>query len=227
MKRLALPLAAALALLSSPVLAQSNWYAGLSAGQSITSKDLVTNRETTLTLATDLATEFDDKDKAWKALVGYRFGPMIAIELNYVDLGSHRTHTTLMGGDPPQPAATTIHREITGFGADLVLSAPLAQNFEIFGRVGAVRTQLKARADLFGNIVFTNGDPSERSRSTDHDETVGRYGLGAQWSFGSHTALRLEWERYAEVGKAFEVGGTGTTGEADTDFVSLGVVVRF
>jgi opacity protein-like surface antigen len=40
-------------------------------------------------------------------------------------------------------------------------------------------------------------------------------------------ALRLEWERYANVGKAFAVGGSGTTGEADTDTWMLGVSLRF
>jgi hypothetical protein len=39
--------------------------------------------------------------------------------------------------------------------------------------------------------------------------------------------MRLEWERYAKVGKAFEIGGSGTTGEADTDTLMVGVVFRF
>jgi hypothetical protein len=56
---------------------------------------------------------------------------------------------------------------------------------------------------------------------------VARYGVGGQWRFGRNMALRVEWERYADVGKAFRIGGSGTTGEADTDAYSVGVLFHF
>ncbi len=211
-----------------PAAAQVSWYAGIAAGASKTDRELVANRESTLTLATNVTTAFDARDTAWKAFAGLRFNSVLAVELTYADLGEHRMVTTLLGGDPPLPATIAIDRKISGYGVDLVATAPLGwQRVELFGRVGAFRSRLEATAALAGNIVFTGGDPNERLRNTTRQETVLKFGVGAECRLARNVALRLDWERYASVGKAFAMGGSGTTGEADTDVVSLGVTMRF
>lgn len=227
MKRLAVALAAWIATAAPQALAQAGWYAAVSGGQSRTSRELVENRESTVTLATDFRSAFDDKDRAFKAAVGYRVWPALALEAGYADLGTHRVHSSFLGGDPPSPAAITLVREVAGYGVDVVFSAPIGSGASVFGRAGAFRARLKASAELDGNVVFTNGDPSERRRSTSKEETVGRFGLGLDWPVARNAWVRLEWERYLEIGKAFEVGGSGTTGEADTDAILAGFVFRF
>jgi OmpA-OmpF porin, OOP family len=202
------------------------FYAGIALGQSKTSDELVTNRESTITLAQNISTSFDDKDTAWKAYFGYQATPWLAVELNYADLGRHSTDTTFLGGDPPTPAEVIIRREVKGFGIDLVLSTPVWQRFSVFGRVGLFRAELDASAELRGNVVFNNGN-GETVRSTTQKENVTRYGIGAEAAIAPNTAVRLEWERYEQIGKKFAIGATGTTGEADTDTVTLGVVYRF
>ncbi len=220
--------ASATLMLASPAFAQSRgWYAGIAAGVSRTGSELVDNRESTITLAQDIHTDFDANGDAWKIFGGYRVNDMIALEASYADLGSHRMKTELLGGDPPLPASTEIHRRISGFGADLVLTAPFGRRFAVFGALGAFRSRLEASAALEGNIVFVPGDPGERSRTTTRDETVTHFGLGGEWMFAGATSVRIEWERYTKVGKPFAVGGTGTTGEADTDLYSIGIVHRF
>ena len=216
------------ALAALPALAQSPWYAGVAGGQSKTSRDLVFNRESTIVNATDLRSDFDAKDAAWKAFGGFRFNSVIAVEVSYADLGAHRTLTHMQGGDPPLPASIAIDRSVSGYGIDLVATAPLGfERFNVFARVGVFQARLKAAATLGGNIVFTNGDPDDRTRSTTQREDVMKFGIGAEWLATRRLAARLEWERYTEIGKAFAVGGSGTTGEADTDLVSLGVAFRF
>jgi OmpA-OmpF porin, OOP family len=220
--------AAALAALAAPALADSpRWYAGISAGESRTSNELVTNRETTIVDAVSVQTDFDSKDSAWKAFGGFRFNDLVAVEINYADLGRHHLTTNLVGGDPPAPGLISLGRKISGFGADVVLCAPLGQRFGIFGKVGAFRSRLVADSQLEGNVVFTNAPASDRARSVTLNETVVKFGVGGDWWFTQNAALRLEWERYHNIGKAFQVGGTGTTGEADTDMLSLGVMMRF
>jgi hypothetical protein len=217
-----------LAAASVPSAAQVGWYAGLSGGQARTDGELVANRESTITDATDLRTAFDAEDTAWKAFFGLRLNAVVALELAYADLGRHRTHTTMQGGQPPLPAAISVDRRISGYGIDLVGMPPLGfRNVSLFGRIGAFRSRLDATATLEGNIVFTGGDADERRRTTHRRETVLKTGLGGEWWFRPDTALRLEWERYHEVGKPFAVGASGTTGEADTDVVTLGVLMRF
>ena len=224
--RYALFLLAALA--APPAGAQVSWYAGIAAGQSRTDRELVANRESTLTTATQVSTAFDARDTAWKAFAGLRLNPVIALELAYADLGEHRMLTTMQGGDPPFPASIAIDRRISGYGVDVVATAPLGwRRLDLYARVGVFRGRLEANAALAGNIVFTGGDPNERTRSTTRDETVLKFGIGAECRIAGNLGLRLEWERYASVGKPFAIGGSGTTGEADTDVVSLGVTMRF
>lgn len=223
-------LAAIAAAVIAPACAQvpPRWYAGISAGQSKTDSELVHNRESTLVNAVpaSISTQFDATAGAWKVFGGFHFNEIFAVELSYADLGRHRLTTSFVGGDPVLPGSMTIRRKVTGFGADAVFTAPLGHGFAIFGRAGAFRTRLQADAELDGSVVFTNV-PGDRRRAVTQNETIGKFGIGADWWFAPNMAARLEWERYHNIGKAFAIGGSGTTGEADTDSVTLGVLIRF
>lgn len=206
--------------------APKRWYAGLAVGQSKTSSELVTNRESTITLAQNLSTAFDDRDTAWKGFAGWQALPWLAVEVSYADLGKQSTDTTFLGGDAPAPAEVLLRREVKGFGVDLVLSTPVWSSVSVFGRVGAFRASIDATAQLSGNVVFTGGN-GETFRSSSTTETVTRYGVGLETPIAPNAGVRLEWERYANVGKKFAVGATGTTGEADMDTLTLGLIYRF
>jgi opacity protein-like surface antigen len=216
-------LAAPLTSLAAP------WYVGLGAGQSSTSTDLVTNRESTIVNATDIRSDFDRTDTAWKAFAGYRAHRNVAVEVNYTDLGRTGLVTNMSGGGLPEtPASITLDRKVDGYGADVLLIAPFEpQRLSLFARAGAFRARVREQATLAGNIVFTNGDPEERSRNVTLNETVLHWGVGADWTFTPNMSLRLEWDRFDKVGKPFAVGGSGTTGEADTDAWMLNVLYRF
>jgi hypothetical protein len=203
------------------------WYVGGAAGMSRTSDDLVANRESTITHLLEARTDFDDDDRAFKVTGGYRFLSWLAVEVDYTDLGRHSLVSELYGGNPPAPAQLFLERRLRGFGADAVFTLPVLPRWRVMGRVGAFRAELDARQALAGNIVFTNGDPSERERSTSQSETVLRYGAGVEWDINDCSWLRLEWTRHDDIGKAFAVGGTGTTGEAATDSLLLGYYYRF
>ena len=214
--------------LAAPAWAQvTPWYIGIAAGESRTSDDLVANRQSTITLATDFQTDWDARDLAFKATAGYRFLSWFAVEVDYTSLGKHQLVSSFMGGNPPAPARTIVERKIDGFGADAVFLAPVVPQWKILGRVGAFHAKLKASQKLEGNVVFTNGDPSERERSASQSETVLRWGVGAQWEISDCSLLRLEWTRHEDIGKAFRVGGSGTTGEASTDAILVGFYYRF
>jgi OOP family OmpA-OmpF porin len=226
MKSLA-PLLAATAL-ALPVTATAGpWYVGLGLGQSSTSTDLVTNRESTIINATDISSDFDRNDTAWKAFAGWRLHRNFAVEANYTDLGKTKLVTNMSGGGVA-PASITLDRKLDGYGVDGLVIAPFEpQRLALFARAGAFRARLREDATLGGNIVFTNGDPEDRMRHASQNETVFHWGVGADWDFMPNLALRLEWERFSKVGKAFAVGGSGTTGEADTDAWMLNLMYRF
>ncbi|HSN21173.1 MAG TPA: outer membrane beta-barrel protein [Usitatibacter sp.] len=224
MKTLRPLLVAAALAAATPAFAQS-WYAGAAGGQSRTGRELVHNRESTVVDAKEVSSEFDGTDGGWKVFAGWRANDLLAIEASYADLGTSRLVTHTVSIDD-LVGSIDIHRKITAYGLDAVLSAPIGSQFAVFGRAGAARSRLRADASLEGGIVFTNGPPDQRARSITRDETVAHFGLGGEWRL-DRVSVRLEWERFHDVGKAFRIGGTGTTGEADTDLVSLGVLFRF
>ena len=211
-----------------PAAAQVRWYAGASAGGSKTNSELVFNRESTIVNVLRVESDFDDRDRAWKAFAGVRLNPVIALEASYADLGTHRLLTRTTTDTSFLPGTIELARKVDGYGLDIVATAPLElRALRLFARAGAFRAKLRATATLGGNTVFTNGDPNERSRSIAVREDVFRYGLGVEWQLARNLALRAEYERFARIGRAFRIGGTGTTGEADTDVATLGVVATF
>lgn len=221
-------LLAAFCLAAFPAAAQVSWYAGASGGSARTDNEIVANREATIVNASNISTAFDERDTAWKLFAGARLNRIVGLELAYADLGRSRLDTRLLGGDPPFPAGIAIDRKVKTFGADLVLFAPLGvERFDLFGKAGYYRTKLDASASLSGNIQFSNGDPAERSRASSRREDTFHWGLGAQYALTRNLAVRAEYERFTSVGKPFAVGGSGTTGQADIDLVSVGVVYRF
>jgi len=227
MIRTSFAIAVAALAVSAPAFGQlKHWYLGASGGESRTSHALVENRESTIVNGAATSSDFDATDGAWKAFAGWRFNDYVGIEAAYADLGKSRLVTHTLSIDQ-LVGAIDIRRRITAYGADAVLALPIGPQFALFGRAGAFRTHLVADASLDGGIVFTNGPDTERSRTTTFNETVGHFGVGGEWRWRPDVALRFEWERFHDVGKAFQVGGTGTTGEADTDLASLGLLVRF
>jgi hypothetical protein len=89
-----------------------------------------------------------------------------------------------------------------------------------------LRTPTGLPVVITGNVVFSDGSPGT-TRANTSKEGVARYGLGVEWQFMKNAGMRLEWERLADVGKAFAGGVSGSTGEADQDAYTIGVVFRF
>ena len=214
------------ALAAAPAFAQVSWYAGLAGGQARTDIEAVRNRESTITLVSSLQTDFDDRDAAWKVFAGMRFLPGLGLEVTYADLGRATTTTRGLGGNPALPFAIAINRDVTAVGIDLVGHAQLPARLTLQGKVGYYRTTLKADATLEGNIVFNNSS-DERFRSTKLNEETTHLGVGLEWAMTRRWAIRAEYEKFLNVGKPFQAGGTGTTGEADLDAAWVGVVARF
>ena len=208
---------------------QPPWYVGGSLGNARTSRELVTNRESTIVNFQSVNSEADLSDLGWKVFAGWQLNRYFGFEAFYTDLGKHTVHSNIVAaGNPPSTSTFDLSHKISGFGADMLVGSPIATpEFIVFGRVGAFASRLKADAAIAGNIFFTDGDSSDTHRSANHGETVFHWGVGGEWNFRRDMAVRLEWERFSKIGKPFEIGGTDTTGQADTDLASLGLVYRF
>ena len=190
-------------------------YLGLHVGQATIDFD---NAAT----AADLAAEgfgftpitTDDKDTAWKVLIGYRFHPNFAAEMAYVEAGEFAQRTTLtsLNGTPipPTPIEATFETKNTFTVSGLGI-LPLGA-FSLYGKLGFYRTKIEvtASAPTLG-IVDTE--------SVTSDGVL--FGAGVGYDVTKNVTVRGEFERLKEVGDKDRIG------ESDADFLSIGVIFRF
>ncbi len=154
---------AALGLLTGPVIAADNGiYLGASVGQSgVSFEDTIEGQDV----------DFDVDSTGFKAILGWRFVDWLAVEANYVDLGS---------GDD-RIAGTKIETDVNGVSLSAVGFLPVGP-VDLFARVGVIDW----KADVTSrDLGFDASD----------DGTDLAYGIGAQFRVWS-LSLRGEYERF-------------------------------
>lgn len=187
-----------LGLAAIPQMVQAaEWYGGASVGQS-KAKDIVCDL--------DITCSSDDTDTGWKIYGGYQFNPNGAIEFGYVDLGKAK-----ISGTDSFLGATSASWETTGLTAALVGSMPVGQNVGLIGKLGLFNWDLDLNVS---SSVFGSG--SESASGTDLT-----FGLGLKVDLSKMTGIRVEWERFKDV------GDNNTTGQSDVDLLSVGFVFKF
>jgi OOP family OmpA-OmpF porin len=221
-------IAALAASIAIPAAAQQapQWYVGFSLGKSKTADDIVDQRESSIVNGSASGSTFDDSDGAFKAFGGWQFNDFFALEAYYADLGQTHLVTNTISDSAGLPGTFDMKRRVDGFGLDGLVRANFAQGFSVFARGGAFASRVRANATVSGSLIFVDS-PNATSKSDTVSKTVAHYGVGGEWAFQPNTALRLEYERFDKMGKAFAVGASGTTGEASTDLVTLSLLMRF
>jgi len=142
----------------------------------------------------------DDTDTAWKIYGGLEVNEFIAMEVGYADLGEVK-----VGGTPSGTA------EVNGMTIQLIGTYAINPSFSLIGRGGMNILNLEKNGTIAGTPTRNVGDT----------DVAWSLGLGGQYNLNKSVGLRVEWERY------FEVGDPDTTGEADVDLISAGVVFKF
>lgn len=143
------------------------------------------------------ATSCDDSDLAWKIYGGLEVNEYISMEFGYADMGKVE-----------YTGAQTGTREVDGVTMRLLGTYALSPSFSLLASGGMNILQ----ADVKGTTV------------ADDTDVAWSLGLGAQYKLTESVGLRVEWERYFEVGSSSYNGGTG---EADIDLISAGVTFKF
>ena len=181
----------ALAVVSTPALSQDGgWFIGAGGGQ--------TKFEGGCT-AFPGPGSCDDNGTYWKVFGGYQFNAYFGFELGYADFGKMERQTTGVGSDT---------FEATAFESVLVVTIPFTQAFSIYGKYGIYRWDVDSSAT--GPAAFT-------ASSSGRDIT---YGFGVKYDLTKNFALRLEWQRYFDVGDAL-------TGSFDVEASLLGIAIKF
>lgn len=198
--------------------AEPYWYLGASVGQSRI--DATTAEIDQAFLIDDgfvaSGTTLDKTDTGWKGYLGYRFNRFFALEGGYADLGEATFNTTIIGAPSPYVTPFPINATATADGVTFagVLYLPLTERFSFLAKAGMFRWQAEFTERIPGTGI-TRVSRSER-------ETDPAYGAGAELGLTDALRLRVEFERFKDVGK-----GIGGREGRDIDYYSAGVVLRF
>jgi OOP family OmpA-OmpF porin len=156
--------------------------------------------QATVDVSCTAGTSCDDTDLAWKVYGGLEVNEYISMEVGYADFGKVK-----------YSGATTGTRESNGMTVQLVGTYVLNPSVTLIGKggFGILGTRVNG-------TVVTSGHEAD----TDLEWMLG---LGAQYNFTESVGLRMEWERYFEVGSP----SVTSTREADVDLITAGLVFKF
>lgn len=164
----------------------------------------------------DVTSSLDDSGTGFGLAGGYQVNENFAAELALVDLGdlSYSAEGTVTDGVDVFDTTFGLEQSVSGAVFSVLGIWPVAERFALFARVGLALMSVDAEAS-----VSIDGESAADSASTDRSNMM--YGAGADLSLGSRFGLRLEWNRYAEVGSEDLLGDT------DIDLISLGLRYSF
>lgn len=213
----------------SVAAAETGFYVSFGAGRADYANDIgrqireaYAPKPTYEVLSADLA---DGSDRAWKAAAGYRFLPWLSAELTWTDAGEAVSAYSLRQVTTPPPSSVGQIRgtyRLRGLGAALVGELPIGETFAVSLRAGAARAKL----DYDENGTDIAGKPYQ-FHGPDDTDTVPLAGLGAAWRLDTNWELRLDWDRWFDVGTRFDLTET-TNGRFDhVDLYTLNVAYRF
>ena len=188
------------------------WYGGVSLGSTKSNVDAgdVNNYLRSVGFGSP-STSADNKDTAYKFLLGYQFSPIVSLEGFYADLGKYNTRSTVTN---PFVGTVNADYKAKGYGVDVVLSAPMTQAFSVYGRLGVIQAKTEATFNSSGSVglLFNRGSKNKTGQ---------HFGVGLQYDITPAVALRGEVETYRKL------GDDSTGGELKVDVLSLGAIFRF
>jgi hypothetical protein len=164
---------------------------------------------------------FDDSDKSYSLLLGYRFTRHIAIEGGYARLGqlAYRSATAGNFANDAGEMDISMDTETSGFTVSALCVLPINYSWEVYGRAGMLiasnrfALRVRARGDVFAQPNISG------SFSRGSDELYA--GLGVSVRFFDIYDVRLEYQRF------FDAGLELTLNSGDLDVATLGLIVTF
>jgi len=146
----------------------------------------------------------DDTSTGFKAFAGLQLIPLTAVELGYIDFGKAQATGTLHGvAASPETSANAT------YGAFL-LRGTFFDRLTLWGKAGVDYWRAN------GSLGQTTIGVSQSANGWSY-----MYGVGLSFRIVGPVGVIGEFERYPDVGKQ------DTTGKANMNALSLGLVVRF
>ena len=147
----------------------------------------------------------------YDAIVGYRFSPRLALELQYLWLGDTSVRAVADGD------ATVDGRwRVKGPAVAVIAGWPISSRWDVYGRAGAMFAETDA------TLVHDDGSGSDPQRVKARETTTElHWGAGFAYHASSQWTFRLEYQQVSNVGEAER------TGELDVERYTLGWVYHY
>lgn len=146
----------------------------------------------------------DDSNSGFRVFGGYKFSPYVGVELGYTSFARGRADGVRN--------SQTVFGLWKGYGVGLtgVAFLPLGDSVELMAKAGVIGW----------NVEGPNSNLALRTMINDRGLSL-TAGAGVTWFFIPQVGLRLEFERFQNV------GDPATVGRFNVDHLSLNVVGRF
>jgi opacity protein-like surface antigen len=231
-QRMAAALAAALGMVAATTASAENTglYFGLTGGT--TSVDMGGSRQDfdenfglPIAASLELAgvdvigfdSSLDDSDIGWGLQVGYRFNRYIAAEVGYVNLGDalYEAIMTVDDGVEIFPVEASVRFKSSGPTAAVLGILPIGERFDahLKGGIYVADTRLRSR---LRDVEFAENVVHDETKAS---ETEFFFGVGGAWNINESYSLRVEYQRYLDI-------GNDDTGEGDVDLIGVSVLFR-
>lgn len=188
------------------------------------------NHQFTATSSNYVSGDIDDTSTGWGLQVGYEFNNWVGVEIGYVDLGKVReeggsllatwTSETLAG---QFDATLDVSARVVSAGPTIAVVGkfPFGAGFSMHGRAGIYFADTRVRLKYTGTIDEFAPDRQVEEPAEFKAGTQELFlGLGGGWDFSEDFGLRVDLQRF------FDVGDEDRTGEADSSMLSVGILFR-
>jgi OOP family OmpA-OmpF porin len=171
----------------------------------------------------NVTTSLDDSDTGFGLAAGYQVNRNFAAELAYVDLGeiSYDAAGTFTDGLDTLDTDIAVGQSASGPVFSLLGIVPIGNRFSVYGRLGIALMDVEAKQSYSAVDITDPDNVVADSGSVSTQRSNGVYGIGGEFSFNGRFGIRLEWDRFADV------GSEDLTGEGDVDLISLGLRYNF
>ncbi|MET0658207.1 MAG: outer membrane beta-barrel protein, partial [Steroidobacteraceae bacterium] len=164
----------------------------------------------------DFDSSLDDSGNVWGLQVGYRWNQYVGAELGYIDLGklAYEAEFFYTDGIDALLERDTLRVTSDGFTIAALGFLPIGERFDLHAKGGVyfADTRLRVKASLPELDESIQDENKESTREL-------FAGVGAAWNINANYALRIEYQRFFDVGNS-EIG------KGDVDVATLSVLFR-
>jgi len=179
-------------------------------------------------------TSNDDHHAAYRFMLGYQINPYWGVEASYVDLGTASVAGTASGYYQPSCQKNQLCLPIVGItsfgykgsyrdrGPGLAFNGtyPISDQWSVFARLGMVDARVHLDLETSPSLPPASLGPAPLGATHSSTNWSSTFGLGVNYTLNDRWAVRLGWDRYADL------GSRNNTGSNSVNLASIGVVYR-